>query len=945
MQTFQQELAQKLLNDYSYDLSSLVVMFPSLRARTFFNDAVSNLVTKPMWQPKWTTIDELMEAGSGLVRGERIQLITELFKIYEKHHPGETIDKFYFWGEMLISDFDMIDKYLINASMLLRNIEDIKEIESDVSYITPEQEKIILRFWSSIYNGESLSKHKERFLKVWRSLPQIYQEYREALKKLGIGYPGLFYRETAERIKRGESIPIAPKRYVVAGFNALSKSEKVLFDYLAKSEHGAEFYWDYDSYYVDNKDHEAGMFLRDNLKRYPTDGISHNNFVDVKKRIGATACVSNILQVKHIGNILEAIPKNELNKQTAIVLTDENLLIPLLHALPERVKRVNVTMGYPIKGSITYSFVERLILLQAHSRIKSDGINFYHQDVTGLLSHPYIVDCCQQSAAKYNDEITTKRMIYISGNLFADDSILSSIFTPTSSWMELSKYLVDVLNIIMRHTPIDQHAQIEQLRVVAEEITKTANSVDKCDVEVPTEIFTSLLRRHLQTLTIPYEGEPLEGIQIMGILETRNIDFKNVIILSMTDANFPGSRTEQPSFVPYNLRIAYELPTPEQHEAMYAYYLYRLIQRAENVEMLYCSRADEKSTGERSRYIYQLDFESPYKVEKHSVGVDSSLDPQHNIVIPKGEYEMSMLNRYSDTKFKNSLSPTALFRYIECPLKFYFASIAHLKSRDELSDKIDALAFGNILHDSMELLYKKCVKGVKNPQQLISKLRDRATIEHAVDQTICALLGGDGSRAKQDFSGDTILVRDIIIKYIMNGIMRYDESRDGYTISHLEEDVECQYPLTSGITVRLSGRADRIDTLVDNTMQVIDYKSGNRPHLEFDGIESLFHGEAEQRISNIFQTLLYSMMLKKKFGVDSKPSLYYASKMLDSEYSPLINDKSTGKMIERYSSVADVFESELTTILDELFNPLVEFKQTEDVEACKYCDFNRICKR
>ena len=368
MTSFQLELAQALLSRHSNDLSDLVVLFPSLRARAFFNDALNSLVDCPIWQPSWSTIDQIMERSSGLRKGERIRLISELYRVYIKHHPQEKFDRFYFWGDMLISDFDMIDKYLIDADALLRNIEDIKVIESDVSYID-EKLQHILKFWSSIGPEMSLTEQKRHFLKVWRSLPAIYKEYRERLFKLGIGYPGMIYRATAERIKRGDSIPLEPKRYVLAGFNALSKSEEILFKYLSNSEYGAEFYWDYDDYYVSNRDHEAGMFMRNNVKAFPAASqISHDNFTKSAKQINVTACASNIVQVKHISNILNAIPEEELDKRTAIVLTDESLLIPLLHSLPESVGSVNVTMGYPIKTTLAYTFVERLFALQAHSR-------------------------------------------------------------------------------------------------------------------------------------------------------------------------------------------------------------------------------------------------------------------------------------------------------------------------------------------------------------------------------------------------------------------------------------------------------------------------------------------------------------------------------------------------------------------------------------------------
>lgn len=949
MATFLSELAQILLKRHSNDLSNLVVLFPSLRARAFFNDALNAIVDRPIWQPAWSSIDDIMERGSGLMRGERIRLISELYKVYVKHHPQESFDRFYFWGDMLISDFDMIDKYLVDADKLLRNVEDIKEIEADVSYLSETQERI-LSFWSSIGPEVSLTEQKRHFLKVWRSLPAIYKEYRERLFNLGIGYPGMIYRATAERIKRGEAIPLEPKCYILAGFNALSKSEEVLFDYISRSDYGAEFYWDYDSYYVDNRDHEAGMFMRGNISKYPaTEPITHNNFTTIKKQLRAIACASNIVQVKHISNIIDAIPNEELNKRTAIVLTDENLLIPLLHSLPESVDSVNVTMGYPIKTTLAYTFVERLFALQAHSRVKEDCTKLYYADVLELLSHPYIVDSRRELCLKLSSDITANRITSVDASMFSDDKLLNTIFSKKcGDWVELSQYICSILSALLDLQCNISVEHIEYLNIVNEEIRKTHLSLQSCDITPSIEVFTSLLRRHLQSVTIPFEGEPIEGLQIMGILETRNIEFKNVIILSMTDANFPGNRTEQPSFIPYSLRLAYGMPTPEEHEAMYAYYFYRLIQRAECVDMLYCSRADEKSTGEQSRYIYQLEYESPYPINKCSVGVDLKLEDVKPITVEKGEREMAILNRYLTPNSGYTLSPTALFRYVECPLKFYFATVAHIRTPDEISSKIDALTFGNILHETMQELYTPLI-GVKDVKDKIIQLRDKAIVESAVDKTIARLLQGSENATNEEFSGDTLLVRDIIIKYIYEGVMRHDTSRDNFTIVGLEDSVDCCYPISKNRSINLSGRADRIDMLQDGTLQIIDYKSGNKPHLIFNGISSLFSGTPYERISNIFQTLLYSMMLYRKYESkrETRPSLFYASQMLNESYSPNIVDKSSGDEngITKYSDVGKSFEQELTQIFEELFDPDIAFTQVEDVDACTYCDYKKICRR
>ena len=943
--SFLGELAHKLVSRYSNDLSSLVILFPSRRARVFFDDALSQLSDAPRWQPQWLTIDDVMERASGLMRGDRIRLITELYKIYIKYHPNEEFDKFYFWGDMLIADFDLIDKYLVDAKQLLRNIEDIKELEADVSYLTPEQLRII-SFWKSIGDGDSLSSQKQRFLHIWRTLYNIYEDYRERLKSLGFAYTGMMYRCAVENIERGEEIELPNKRYVFAGFNALSECEKRLFRYLSNSEHGAEFYWDYDDYYVANPSHEAGMFMRDNLHLFPSvDKITSTNFSDTKKNFKSVACVSNVAQCKYVAKLLESLDSQMLDKRTAIVLTDENMLIPMLHSVPECVDKVNVTMGYPLKNTLAYSLIERLFDLQQHgNRRSSDGVDvFYHADVHGLLSHPYISDGLGEVAKKHDSYILQNRILFVENTLFEGGNLLNVIFSKQKDWKSIAKYMLDVVSELVGLMPSAEPIDVEYLRITYDEIAKVVNSIERCEFDIPLSVFVSLVRRHLQTVTIPYEGEPLEGVQIMGILETRNVDFENVIILSMNDANFPSDKTGQSSFIPYNLRAAYGIPTPEQHEAMYAYYFYRLVQRAKSVTMLYCSRADDKSTGECSRYIHQLEYESPYNIKKLSVGVDLSTEEVVPISVAKGEYERSILDKFT-TEGGAALSPTALFRYVECPLKFYLYSVAKLREQDEISETIDALMFGNILHESMQDLYGEFV-GMANPMSAIKSKCSREAVEQVVDKKISELIHHSTKSVAERFSGDTILVRDIILKYIMRGILRYDTQQSGFTIRGLEDDIEYKYEISDARHVNLFGRADRIDERADGTLQIIDYKSGSVPHLEFNGVELLFRGEAKDRISNIFQTLLYSMMLHKNHGTESMPTLYYASKMLGDDYSPNIVDVNSGEVVERYSAIAEDFERELSAVLEELFDYDKPFVQCEDVDMCKYCDYKSICRR
>ena len=946
MTSFLAEVARDLYECYGEGLSERAMLFPSRRARLFFVDALTGIAGRPMWQPQWVTIDDLMSEISGLAAGDRVRLITELYKIYSEHH-AEPFDKFYFWGDMLLTDFDTIDKYRIDASMLFRNISEIKEIEADISYLTPAQLQI-LRFWSSLGDEADLSAEKRKFLAIWKTLGPIYSRFRERLAELGIAYNGMVQRAAADRIREGGYTFPEPRQYVVAGFNALSECEKVLFRFLSTAAE-TDFYWDYDSYYKDRPEQEAGMFVRENVVQFPPRGsVSHDN-MERPKELTTVAAVSNAVQCKHAAAILrELAAAGPLDKRTAVVLTDENLLLPLLYALPPEIGKVNVTMGYPLRSSLAYTFVERLVELQAHRRTKGAGWTFYHADAVGILAHPYISDCDAALMRRMQEEIVRERRISVDARWLARNELLELVFSPAAGWRDLSDWLLKVTAAVARmpYEGDDARQRVEFLAVIAEELTKLRNSLDQCDIELTSEVYASLLRRHLQTLRIPYEGEPLEGVQVMGILETRNLDFDNVVLLSMNDDNFPGNHMAQASFVPYNLRAAYGLPTPEHHEGVYAYYFYRLVQRARRVWMLYCSHADDKSTGEPSRYIYQLDYESGFPVKKVEVGVDVNLAETAPIEVAKSEGVMDRLARFTDPESKATLSPTAFFRYVACPLRFYFHSVARLEADDEIAEEVDAPMFGTILHAAVQKLYARIV-GEAHPGETLRAMLRTGEVAGAVEAAINENYLKDAAATAEDYTGNLLLVKDIVTRYLRGGVMPYDAAHDAFTVTGLEQEVAYPFPFEAqgrAMRMKFAGIADRIDALDDGTLRVVDYKTG-APHLEFAGVESLFRGEGKQRLSNILQTLLYAMMLYRTRGADAVPALYYVRAMNRPDYLPTLDDKETGARGAGYTLYAGRFEELVRETLAELYDPAVPFRQCEDADTCKFCDFNLICKR
>ena len=965
MNSFLAELAEQLYSKYGGDISTLTILFPSRRARLFFTRALADVAGKTIWAPRFATVDELMSAISTLYSADSLRLVSELYLVYSKYH-NEEFDSFYHWGEMLIADFDMVDKYMVDAQMLFANVADIKEIESDISYLTEEQKQYLSRFWNTINTNVAFSEQKEYFLKIWRSLPTIYTEYKSQLKELGIGYPGMIYRDAAEKIKAADSPLLPANRYVVAGFNALSNCESVLFDYLQRA-HNADFAWDYSDYYFYNPMQEAGRFIRRNVARYPsTLNISHRDLSKSIKSLTVASAATSVAQCNYITEVLKQIAGtdkdgrlNRLNRDTAIVLTDENLLLPLLYALPEEFKRptpdgdhkegVNVTMGYPLRTTFAYSFVERLLELQLHAKEKDGVPTFYYVDVEGLLTHPYIASSAPEEIAVIRKKIVDERLYNIPLTMLSDLPMADSMFVIKNQASELIRYIDNIFTQLLAQVEVSGKGRlnIEYMVRIRTALRQVANMVDICKLKLSVKLCASLIRRHLQSVRIPFEGEPLEGLQIMGILETRNIDFKNVIVLSMSDSNFPGNKVSDNSYIPYSLRYAYNLPTQEHHQGVYGYYFYRLIERAENVWLVYCSTADEKGTGEPSRYIRQLEYESGMPINFVKVNTPIKVERRQSITVEKDSQALQILSEY--TSGRKTLSPTAFSTYVQCSLRFFYRYIAKIKVADNLEEGLNSKDFGVIFHKAAELLYSKVI-GVVSPENILSKISEQE-IERCVDEAIVQVCFNGQPIPWQQFGGELSIVRRIVIRYIKDNLIAYDVAHPGFVVNRLE--YEFDYPVEfesdgKQLTVTIEGQADRVDSLDNGLMRIIDYKTGEE-HLKFAGFENLFRGLAKHRHSNTINTLLYAMIAHRRNNRDVQPALYYLRDMYKKDYSPLLcegEEKSRNiTTVVSYLDIADRFEAQLFASLSELFNPKIPFAEAEDENTCQYCDYATICNR
>jgi len=645
MQPILESLAIHLIRTSGSNLGDTRIILPNRRAGLFLQRHLSFHSKKVDWTPRIFSINDFINEISLLKICDPVELLFGLYDIYQDcvDNP-EPFDEFYFWGEIMLRDFDELDKYLVDAEMLFSNIIDLKELEEPMAGLESEQIEFIRQFWEGFHEGDS-TQEKEQFLEVWKRLPLLYNRLRESLETRGEGYQGMQYREIAERIARGEMEDTCECRTIIAGFNALNGCEKQIFSW--QKNMGAEFYWDYDHQYTDDPSSEAGRFLRENLKLFPPR-ISIEEFrgLDEEKQIRIFELPTDVLQAKTVHRILDQQDPVSVRDctDTALVLCDEELLMPVIMSLPETIEEINVTMGYPMKNTPVYSFIDSLLRMQHNSRQSSEGVQqFYHKDVTSILLHPYLRSMEGSSGQSLLDKMNRSNLIRLDEQHFKGE-LEQKIFRRMEGALELLDYFREIFlhileNISNQKDKMHQELDREFIFQLLIHLNKLENIIASRPA-ITTAILERLFRKMLSVLRVPFEGEPLTGLQVMGILETRMLDFKHVILLSMNEEVMPASHTGQ-SYIPYALRIAFRMAAREDMDAIYAYYFNRLLQRAEKIDLLYNSGSEGVRTGEMSRYLYQLIYgrgipvtrpgmevmarEIPSLVVPHSTEIDRKL--------------------------------------------------------------------------------------------------------------------------------------------------------------------------------------------------------------------------------------------------------------------------------------------------------------------------------
>ncbi len=928
--TFVEECVGTLFHKYGVGVSDIEIILPSKRASLFFNQAlVSTLRDTPIWQPRYLSLGELFSELSGLVVAERIRLIAILYSIYSKYHPNETFDSFYYWGDMIINDFEAIDNYMIDAKRVFENSGDLRDIEQQFDYLTPEHREEVARFWGS-FNAARDSKEKLFFMNIWRTLYPIYNEYKTALKSHGIGYSAMICREVAEWILSGDTVIDSLRQFAVIGFNALSTTERVLLDALKKGQQ-ALFMWDSDISYLNSDSNEAGIFLKRNIQRYGEDNQTTKDNYSTEKNITVLRSPSKSLECKYVWHFLEECYSRAqangkvLGAETAIILTDESLLMSVLNSIPPFVENINVTAGYQLRLTVAYNLIEAMVSLQ---RVGQE--EFYYKDVEAVLANPLVI------SAVGEDEVANLRgsldsdILYYKPEQLAVSNLFNRLFTKVTGWVNIGNYLLWVINRVAADGMPLSKEEREALYRCYKAIEGLSVELASIDIPLSDTIYYSLLRKHLSSGRISFEGEPLIGVQVMGILESRTLDFENVLILSVEEENFPVKGIGA-SFIPATLRDGYGLPTIGHHQSIYAYYFYRLIQRANKIDISYVASSEETSSGEPTRYIYQLDFNEQHSVKFKSLTFDLSLvatEPQ--VVIKQGrakEFIEQLLAK------KVALSPSSFYDYIECPMRFYYKRIEGIKPLEtEREQELDGALRGTILHSAIEEIYTPLCGATREAlEALLSKVSDEKIVS-VVDKIMATQLGenavGVGAEAIYAARGIVRAVRRVI---------DYDITKGATTIDSLECKVKEQIG-----GVNFFGVIDRLDREPNGGYMIIDYKSGG-VH-KCDSIDSIFDRDATSGNKPYFQSLLYSLMVAKNRNCITTPALFFTNNMAEPKYSPLLQIKGYPGGVNSYSEVAEQFEEHLLSKIGELLSLEQPFVCTDNRERCKYCDYLAMCK-
>lgn len=986
MKAFLEYVAEDILRKYGSDLSRTVIVFPNKRASLFMNEYLAQRSERPLWSPTYMTISELFRSHSSLQVGDPIKLICELHRSFVACTGlNETLDHFYSWGLILLSDFDDIDKHMADADKVFSNLQNIHELD-DVSYLTQEQREIIKKFFSN-FSDDHDTELKRRFLQLWSHFGDIYHQFNKRLEQQQITYEGALYRKVAS----DEEITFPDEHYLFIGFNFLHQVEQQLFKRLCQQEK-AKFYWDFDKYYMPtpkHQHHEAGYFIAQYLSDFPNELDSSDpqiyDLFSRPKTIHIIAAPTNHIQAKYIHSWL-CPERIEDGRRTAVVLCDENLIQAATHSLPEQVDKINITTGYPLFLSPITSLVSHLISLQTTGYDpQRDGYRL--QAINKVLRHPYI----PYLSDRYDELLSSLNDNHIYYPLHdqltyqGEDEGLALLFGLNHHDEDFNAQLLQWLIRVISFIAIRKR-QKEQEAAEAEDpffqealfrsytlLNRLLTLVQEGDLKVDLTTLQRLIGQLYHSTTVPFHGEPAEGIQLMGVLETRNLDFEHVLLLSCNEGNMP-KHVNDTSFIPYNIRKAFGLTIPEHKVSIYAYYFHRILQRAHDVTLVYNNATTDGKTGEMSRFMLQLMAESPHTIQQHTLVAGQHALIRHRASIDKTPPIMeTLLDRFdlerqpTDSRKGRRvlLSPTAINKYMRCPLQFFYRYVAAIEEPDEEDDLIDNRMFGNIFHDAALYLYQHLTERSNTimPADIQNLLDTQVEIELAVEKAFRihlfkwnekeATATNLKDRKNPEYNGLQLINRQVIVTYLKQ-LLEVDQRLAPFTIIGLESDVYQNLEIKSGdasfMTV-IGGRIDRLDSVHGGTAQerirVIDYKTGSRRLHALADVDAIFDPANNRNHNDYYlQAILYGNLVSdsKRYNpmnLPVSPGLLYIQHTTGEDYDPTLL---FGK--EKILDVKDTKESFLHHLMEkihEIFNPDIPFSPTDDPNICHSCPYAQLC--
>ncbi len=957
-------VAKDVVNRFESELENICMVFPSRRSIVYFYKYLSEIVDKPTWSPQCLTITDFYQKYSSLKLAPDIQLVAELYQVYARVlKTNEDFDNFYFWGERMLSDFDDMDKYRIDSRLLFKNLANYKQINELFSFLTDEQVNAIRQFWET-FSQIRPSKEYHQFINLWQALPEIYTQFKQQLNDQGVAYEGMLYRQVVDKFIDGQIQIDDFKQIAFVGFNALNACDREIFSFFYKAQL-ALFYWDYNPILLNNTQHEAVYFIRNNIKEFPSALPLEMLLLNQQPNVEVIEIPSSTGQAKMIEAILN---KNQyINQQpehTAIILADETLLLPVLHAIPDSLNDINVTMGYPIKETPIFS------LLKLVGRLHSLGIEdngYYYPFVLDIIKHPYIQRFALQEANQLQDKIIHYSLKIIKQSELSNINhiLLKLIFEPILAFDEYVKRSISIIGFISNNIISDDEnenmeqpigVEQESLSTVQTFLIKFLSITEKLNLTLSVNLGINVVLRALSMQKIPFEGEPLKGLQIMGFLESRALDYENIIILSVNEGVLPRAQVAI-SFIPYHLRQGFGMPTLEHHDAIYAYYFYRLLSRSKNVYLLYNSVPATIGNSERSRYISQLIFESSQSnnttppiiksITVKPLTFQISNTPDIKISIKKNKEIIS--NLYSSA-CKQYLSSTSIFDYIECSLRFYYKYIARIRPKAELLEEMDAQLIGSILHESIKQIYTP-FKNQLCDKTMFKKIIQEANIDYIIDTNIAEHYNKKQNTNHLELSGKDYIIREVLKKLIQT-IFQVDSSYLPFTILSLEEEVKYILPVKIGteiIPVNIGGRFDRIDE-IEAGIRIVDYKTGNLDKLKIKSINEVFDSESDinnrkEKLQGLLYAYLYEKVKKPNKNVYSFFYLLRNYNDRTSGYLHISDEDTEKQLIKDIKPYIDEIENSMKNILEELFDNDLPYTQTEVEDRCKYCEYNQICMR